>query len=327
MPQPQKFWLALISASLLTLSAASARAQTGTFSDDDWVKQHEEDVRQEEIAARKIKESLTFRDTVFNIPVLANQHTDPDTFIRSREILRAILDPDYDGKADNTELTEFMASNGFQVIVTRSSSELDDISEDDFPEEKTALISDWGLKVDSYLLENLRIIAEGKIGLLKKQAEENNRDALDNLASLENAILQLKEHGLLFDDPEDDEDEPGDKADYIMMSELVLSGQLSTVLDRLSYVLDKTLEEAAAVSDQYATKDDFNFDLSPAYRKWRNLTPEGFHEMAPLMCEWLQNNQLTAPVVVLKNVPPVVEIISADNLPATTDQPEEKAAQ
>ena len=317
-----KNFLSLLSASLITGAVHVGCAQAEIAIEEEVLSNFQEYTHQLDLAAQKFRESLEQKDSVFGLPILGNLQTEPSTVSLTKETLIKILDQNGDGEPDSPELTTFMAEHDFKIIVTKSSRDFDDMDDDDFPDEKTAQVADQGLKVDSYLTEPLRIVAEARLALLKSQASQDNEDAISELEQFSQAVAQIKEAGLSIEfvdtDDEDDDtdttaDEQEDWADYIMLSEMVLSGQLTTLFDRLSLVLDETLKRASAVSGK-EYKDEDSELIPKAYLAWKKLTPETLQQLAPLMCEWLQKHKLYAPVVQLENITPVAEEISVDDL-------------
>ena len=320
MPLTPKPWLALISVSILSVSSQIALAQEAPV-DKEW-EQLNEDIHQIEIQEKEFKESLKVTDTVFDIPVLGNEKSDPETISLTKEMLDKVLDQDMDGKADKPELTEFMAKNDYKVIVAGSSEDLDKIDDDDFPFETTAQITGQGIKVDSYFLENVRLVAEAQVALLKKKAAEQDPGAVAELKALDEAITQLQDNGLVIVDDDDDDDDQFEKKEsdddqrpeYILMSELSLSGQLATLLERLNYAAMESLKKTSALTGKDYLKEAGDSIIPESYKNWGKVTPDAFHEKGSLMNEWLTRNKLSAPAVALSKRTPAAELISVEDI-------------
>ena len=319
MPLTLKSWLTLLFVSLITASAQISFAQEA-LEDEGWEKLKEE-IQLDEIATQEFKESLKVQDTVFNIPLLGNEKTDPETVSLTKETLSNILDQDKDGQADKPELTEFMANNDFKVIVAGSSKELDTIDDDDFPYETTAQITGKGISVDSYFIENLRVVAEAQVALLKRKAIVEDPESIAELKALKDAITQIKDNGLTIIGEDDEVDKGEDKdvdndydpsPEYILLSELVLSEQLATLIDRLDSAIRETLKKESSPAGKEYLKDSGNSIIPESYQNWKQVTPEILQEKAPLMCAWLSRSKLSAPVVALSERPLVAELTSEE---------------
>ncbi|WP_281647285.1 hypothetical protein [Parendozoicomonas sp. Alg238-R29] len=289
-------------------------------------------IKESRKAEEEMKKSLEVKDTIFGIPVLGNDKSEPEVIKRSAETLKRILDLNNDGEADNPELVQYMANHNFRVVVAGSPHDLGNLDPDDFTDSTTAEISGKGLNTDSYLMENLGIVSDAYLALLKEKAKDS-LEAKEELASLEKAIAQLKDNGLNMGDDDDqtstsqaDEEEGDDSADYIVMGELILSGQFPTIYDRLTGVIRLAVQHSNEAKGKDIQDKDIEYLIPNSLKKLRAYTPESFQNDNPLLCEWLSRHSLSAPVVDLEKVEIVLDKETISDLNDDSDDDEKDSS-
>ncbi|MCL6268587.1 hypothetical protein M3P05_01290 [Sansalvadorimonas sp. 2012CJ34-2] len=233
--------------------------------------------------------SLSLHQSIHGLPVLKSYGTTPKTLMLAEESLNQLLDQ---GTANSAEgnLVSFMINNGYRVVVTDRDYDLDNLDENEFPEEKTALISSQGIRADSYLTEPLRLVAQARIDQLRAGAEKGDEQFKNELQSLYRAISALKKNGFYLEtDDEDDIDLPG----YIVLSEMVLAEQFQGYLDRFSGALKALMNKLAESEGKAFDSSELDKELR-SLKPWYEASPDSFRMQVPDICEWLKRNNLAS---------------------------------
>ena len=233
---------------------------------------------------------------VLGLQVLHEVDTDP-------KVLRQIEESLTQGLDQNTDLVTYMLSNGYRVVAMNRAYDIDNLDENEYPEEKTAQVSPQGMHADTYLTEPLRLIAQARMNQLKELSQKGEQAAELELQRLKNAITILQNKGFTLES--DDEDEV-DTTDYIVTSEMVLAGQFPAFFDRITGVLEATLRKVAENESRPFNKDELDKELE-RYKPWYNATPDSFRQQAPEMCEWLFRNHLHSTSQVIPSTPIPIE--------------------
>ena len=289
MPTPHKTLLITVLSTLL-YGAAQAASNLTLLS-----AQNNTESRAETASgmADESEKTLTVQARIFDIPLLTYDDISKETLELAKNSLTQMLDSDGDGQPDNPELASFMAQNGYQLVIANKGKELEELDEDIYSEEKTALISTQGVHADSHISETLRVIAKAHLAHLNQLSEKGYTSASGELEAFTTATDKLKKQGFSVELGDDNET---DMALVIVASEMVLAGQFQRFIDRLLEIINTGLEKIAERDGRTLQPEEkFSLDDQMSYYKtWYESTAESFRKTAPEMCDWLARNKLTS---------------------------------
>ncbi len=278
-----------------------------------------------------LQASLKQDSDVFGIPVLINDRTKADVLHLTKDTMAHLLDSNGDSQPDDQALTSFMAQNGYNIIVLKSSSDIDYIDDQIYPDERTAGVSSSGINIDDYLTASLALIVEARLEMLKTQTVKGDEKAQFELEDLNKAVLEVyatrflpepkkteahddKEDAALenedFDDKGDDNG-PGwelDTSELILMTQSVLSGQTKTLLDRMVTLLNIAKSQRNEENFHKSVRGRaLNIDDLGNAARFYHETPESIQEKLPLLCNWIKRNRLLVPYIDVNALRPLEE--------------------